>query len=86
EYGQALRPAKITEGIIPGTIGLPHGAWVDIDEKTGIDRAGADNLFVAHIPKGLGSSGFNSARCNVEKWNGEPLEEDIKWEQRIIKF
>ncbi|ALC91309.1 DMSO reductase [Bacillus sp. FJAT-18017] len=86
EFGKSLRPAKITEGIMPGTIGLPHGAWIDIDEKTGIDRAGADNLFVPHIPKGLGSSGFNLARCNVEKWTGEPIEADVKWPQRIIKF
>jgi anaerobic dimethyl sulfoxide reductase subunit A len=26
------------------------------------------------------------ARVNVEKWDGEPLEEDVKWAQRIIKF
>lgn len=86
EFGKSLRPAKITEGIMPGTIGLPHGAWIDIDEETGIDRAGADNLFVPHIPKGLGSSGFNLARCNMEKWEGKPIEEDVKWPQRIIKF
>ncbi|WP_057761515.1 molybdopterin-dependent oxidoreductase [Cytobacillus praedii] len=86
EYAKSLRPAAVVETIMPGVIGLPHGAWVDIDEKTGIDRGGADNLFVPHIPKGLGSSGFNTARVNFEKWKGEPLEEDVKWEQRIIKF
>lgn len=86
EFGKALRPAMVVETIMPGTIGLPHGAWVDIDEKTGIDKAGADNIFVPHIPKGLGSSGFNMARVNVEKWDGEQLIEDVKWDQRIIKF
>lgn len=86
EYGKSLRPAKVVETLMPGVIALPHGAWVDIDEKTGIDRAGADNFLVGHIPTGLGASGFNSARCNVEKWDGEPLEEDVNWEQRIIKF
>ncbi|WP_070120872.1 molybdopterin-dependent oxidoreductase [Bacillus marinisedimentorum] len=86
EFGKSLRPAKVTETMIPGVIGLPHGAWIDIDEETGIDRAGADNLFVPHIPKGLGSSGFNLARCNLEKWTGKPLEEDMKWPQRVIKF
>lgn len=86
EFGKSLRPAKVVETIMPGVIGLPHGAWVDIDEETGIDRAGADNLFVPHIPQGLGSSGFNMARVNVEKWEGEPLEEDVKWPQRIINF
>lgn len=86
EFAKSLRPAKVVETIMPGVLGLPHGAWADIDEKTGIDRAGADNLFVPHIPKGLGSSGFNSARVNVEKWTGEPLEEDVKWAQRIIDY
>lgn len=86
EFAKSLRPAKVVETIMPGVIGLPHGAWVDIDEKTGIDRGGADNLFVPHIPKGLGSSGFNLTRVNIEKWDGDPLEEDIKRPQRIIKF
>ncbi|WP_147535274.1 molybdopterin-dependent oxidoreductase [Bacillus marasmi] len=86
EFGKSLRPALVCETIMPGVIGLPHGAWIDIDEKTGIDRAGADNLFVPHIPKGLGSSGFNLARCNVEKWTGNPLEEDVKWPQRVIDY
>ncbi|MCL6572596.1 MAG: molybdopterin-dependent oxidoreductase, partial [Bacillus sp. (in: Bacteria)] len=86
EFGKSLRPAMVVETIMPGVIGLPHGAWVDIDEKTGIDKAGADNIFVPHIPKGLGSSGFNMARVNVEKWEGEPLKEDVKMAQRIIKF
>lgn len=86
EYGKSLRPAKVVETIMPGVIGLPHGAWADIDEDTGIDRAGADNILVGHIATGLGASGYNAARCNVEKWDGEPLEEDVMWEQRIIKF
>lgn len=86
EHGKSLRPAAVVETIMPGTIGLPHGAWIDIDEETGIDRAGADNNLVGHTPTGLGSSGFNSARVNLEKWHGEPLEEDVKWKQRIIDY
>lgn len=86
EFAKSLRPAKVVETIMPGVIALPHGAWVDIDPKTGIDRAGADNLFVPHIPKGLGSSGFNMSRVNIEKWTGKTLEEDVKWKQRIIEY
>lgn len=86
EFGKSIRPAMVVETIMPGVIGLPHGAWVDIDEKTGVDKAGADNIFVPHVPTGLGTSGFNSARVNLEKWDGEPLEEDYKWPQRIIEF
>ena len=86
EHGKTLRPAKVVETIMPGTVALPHGAWVDIDEATGVDRAGADNMLVSFTPTGLGTSGYNTAHCNVEKWTGEPLQEDVKWEQRIIKL
>lgn len=86
EHGKTLRIANVVETIMPGTIGLPHGAWVDIDEKTGIDRAGADNMLVGFVPTGLGTSGYNTARCNLEKWDGEPLKPDVEWEQRIINY
>lgn len=86
EFGKSLRPVMTVETIMPGVLGLPHGAWIDIDEETGIDRAGADNIFVPHIPTGLGTSGFNSARVSVEKWEGEPLKPDAEWEQRVINF
>ncbi|MDQ0155413.1 molybdopterin-dependent oxidoreductase [Robertmurraya andreesenii] len=86
EHGKTIRPAKIVETLMPGTIALPHGAWVDIDEETGVDRGGADNMLVGFVPTGLGTSGYNTARCNLEKWDGEQLEDDAKWAQRIIKF
>jgi anaerobic dimethyl sulfoxide reductase subunit A len=86
EYGKTLRPALVVETLMPGTIALPHGSWVDLDEKDKVDRAGADNMLVGFVPTGLGTSGYNTARCNLEKWDGKPLEEDYKWDQRIIKF
>ncbi|WP_248737056.1 molybdopterin-dependent oxidoreductase [Neobacillus rhizosphaerae] len=86
EYGKTLRPALVVETLMPGTIALPHGSWVDLDEKDKVDRAGADNMLVGFVPTGLGTSGYNTARCNLEKWEGKPLEEDYKWDQRIIKF
>ncbi len=86
EYGKTLRPALVVETLMPGTIALPHGSWVDLDEKDEVDRAGADNMLVGFVPTGLGTSGYNTARCNLEKWDGKPLEEDYKWDQRIIKF
>jgi len=85
-YGKLIRPAMVLETIMPGTVGLPHGAWVDIDEKTGIDRAGADNMLVGHKGTGLGVSGYNTAICNIEKWNGDALEPDMYWEPRIIDY
>ncbi|MEQ6378273.1 molybdopterin-dependent oxidoreductase [Bacillaceae bacterium S4-13-56] len=85
-YGKVLRPAKLTETMMPGVIGLPHGAWVEMDEELGVDKAGADNMLCGPNATGFGTSGWNTAVCNLEKWTGEPLEEDVKWEQRIIKF
>lgn len=84
DHGKILRPAEVTETLLPGTVGLPHGAWPEIDEEEGIDRAGADNILTAPTPTGLGTSGWNTVVCNMEKYKGEPLVEDAKWEQRII--
>lgn len=84
EYGKTLRPAHTTETLIPGVVALPHGAWVEMDEKEEVDKAGADNMLTAPVSTGLGTSGWNTVICNVEKYKGEPLMEDAKWEQRII--
>jgi len=69
---------------MPGVIGLPHGAWVDIDEKTGIDTGGADNILCGPISTGQGVSGWNSCICNMEKYTGAPLIPDIEKPQRIF--
>ncbi|NBJ70004.1 MULTISPECIES: molybdopterin-dependent oxidoreductase [Clostridia] len=84
EYGKTLRPAKTTETLMPGTVALPHGAWVEMDEKEEVDKAGADNMLTAPIATGLGTSGWNTVICHVEKYQGDPLIEDAKWEQRIF--
>jgi anaerobic dimethyl sulfoxide reductase subunit A len=82
-HGKALRPVKLTERILPGTVDLMHGAWVEMDEATGVDKAGADNIINGAIPTGQGTSGWNSANVQVEKWNGKPLDPDYTWPQRI---
>src|SRR5690606_24136279 len=33
KHGKVLRHACVTDRFMPGVIGLPHGAWVDIDEE-----------------------------------------------------
>lgn len=83
-HGKTLRIATVTERLMPGIVGLPHGAWVNVDEKTGIDHAGADNYIVGACPTGQGVNGYNSCIAQVEKWTGKPLEEDVKRPQRII--
>ena len=82
-FGKSLRNASLTGRLRPGVVALPHGAWVDVDESTGIDRAGADNYLSGQSPNGLGVSGFNSVVCNIEKYDGEQLGADVDEPARI---
>ncbi len=83
-HGKTLRTACVTERFIPGVIGLPHGSWVDMDEKTGIDTGGADNILCGPISTGQGTSGWNSCVVNMEKYSGTPLTPDVQKPQRIF--
>ncbi len=83
-WGKSLRVAQVTERLLPGVVGLPHGAWVEIDEKTGIDKAGSDNALTGPITTGQGTSGWNTCNCQVEKWTGEPLKADVQWPLRKV--
>ncbi|WP_283171266.1 molybdopterin-dependent oxidoreductase [Curtanaerobium respiraculi] len=82
-YGKTIRNACVTQRMRPGVVGLPHGAWVDVDEKSGIDQAGADNFLTGLVPNGQGVSGFNSNICKIEKYTGEQLKADADMPARI---
>lgn len=82
-YGKILRPVWLTNIIIPGALALGQGAWVDLDEETGIDRAGCANVLKGATPSGGGQTGWNSSNVQVEKWTGDPLPPDYKVPQRI---
>ncbi len=81
-YGTVVRPAFVTERIMPKTIGLGEGAWAELDDN-GIDLAGATNTLSSPVPTGQGHTGFNSNNCLIEKYNGT-LDPDCEWPQRII--
>lgn len=83
-FGKILRKACITERVRPGVIALPHGAWVDIDEKTGIDFGGADNILSGQIPTGQGVSGFNTGTAKIEKYTQAKLIPDVEKPSRIV--
>ena len=76
QYGKVLRKASVSERIMPGCIAVPHGAWMDIDEESGIDRSGSDNILCAPTTTGCGVSGYNTNLVNYEKYDGEPLRAD----------
>jgi anaerobic dimethyl sulfoxide reductase subunit A len=83
-HGKVIRPVSVTERIMPGVVNLPHGAWVEMDETTGVDKAGADNILNGPVSTGQGISGWNSCNVQVEKYEGPiQLDPDYKWPQRI---
>lgn len=84
EYGKILRRASVLETVMPGVLGIPHGSWVDIDEETGIDRGGAENVLSGGISSDTFVAGYNNYNINFEKYDGDELEPDAMWPQRII--
>ncbi len=72
-YGKSIRRACLTERLMPGTLALPHGAWLDIDPETGIDRGGHDNTLCSSAAVGQALDAYNSTLVNMEKYTGKPL-------------
>lgn len=82
-WGKVLRPAYVTERVMPGVVTLGEGAWVEMDETLGIDKAGATNSLCGEHLTGQGEEPWNSCNVQVEKWTGTPLVLDYLWPQRI---
>jgi len=86
EFGKVLRNATLTERMMPGVLALPHGTWLELDEETGIDKGGSDNMLCGSVSAGIGTSGYNTTLVNFVKYDGPALEPDWTWPQRIIEF
>ncbi len=86
KYGEVLRKACCMENMRPGEVGIPHGAWVRVDEETGIDHGGADNYLIGNDISGGGLTSYNNNNCNFEKYEGTPLEDDCDTDKRIIEL
>jgi anaerobic dimethyl sulfoxide reductase subunit A len=81
-HGKVIRRVFVTPRLMPGVVMLGEGAWAEVDDETGIDKAGATNTLNGAIPTGQGHQGWNSCNVAVEKYDGT-LEPDAKWPQRI---
>jgi len=83
-HGKVLRPVYITPRINVGVVALGEGAWAEIDEATGIDKAGATNTLNGAIPTGQGHQGWNTCNVQVEKYEGDiETIPDSQWPPRI---
>jgi len=85
-HGKTLRQASVSDTTMPGMVELPHGAWLDMNEKTGIDMAGTDNILCGPSSSNLGVSGYNNYTCNFTKYEGESLAPDYLKPQQVAKF
>lgn len=84
-HGTVIRQVYLTERMMPGTLTLGQGAWAEIDEATGICKAGATNVLNGGNPTGQGTQPYNSCGVQVEKYNGPiQLQPDYLWPQRIV--
>lgn len=82
-HGAVVRPVKLTEVIKPGVVALGQGAWIEMDEQEGVDKAGNTNILNGGIPTGQGHMGWNSCNVRIEKYH-KALEPDHKWPARVI--
>ncbi|MGG0720006.1 molybdopterin-dependent oxidoreductase [Robertmurraya massiliosenegalensis] len=83
-HGKVIRPLYVTETMMPGVVTLGEGAWVEMDDDTGIDKAGATNVLCGAHLSGQGEEPWNTCNVRVEKYDGEPLLPDAEWKQRVI--
>lgn len=83
DYGAIIRPVTLTETIMPGVVAAGEGAWVELDDETGLDSAGSNNMLCGPHPCGQGVQPWNTGIVEVQKFN-KPLLPDYKWKQRII--
>lgn len=86
QYGKILRLASVIDTIMPGVVSIPHGSWLDLDETTGIDHGGTENVLCAPVAAGIGSSGYNTNLVNFEKYNGPALQPDYLKPLKIVKL
>ena len=83
DFGRMLRHAQPLQGMMPGTVGIPHGVRSLFDESGAdgiVDRGGSEQM----LSDGQQSNyfpqvdGYNSLLIEIEKYDGEPLVEDFE--------
>jgi anaerobic dimethyl sulfoxide reductase subunit A len=81
DRGKFIRPASVSRCIMPGVIVVPHGAGASIDEATGIDKAGADNILTSSSSAtSTQLNGWNTTLVAYEKYTGDiDLLPDCDW-------
>ena len=81
DNGSFIRPASVTPTVMSGVLTIPHGATVRIDDESGIDMAGADNMLTSSCKEtSSGLDGWNTTLVDYEKYTGSiKLDPDCEW-------
>jgi anaerobic dimethyl sulfoxide reductase subunit A len=85
-HGKVLRRAKVLHDMIPGAVALQDGAWMLVDEETGIDKAGCPNTLQHFKATGEGHQSWTGTLLQVEKYDGEGLLPDSQWPPRTFEL
>jgi len=59
------------------------GAWPEIDEELGVDKAGSANMLTGDIATGQGVNGWNSTLVQVEIFEKELISDHL-WPSRKL--
>ena len=82
-HGKVLRHAKVLPYIVPGAVAIQDGAWIQIDEESGIDLGGCPNILQAPKSSGGGCQAWTGTLLQVEKYEG-PLTLDADKNRPIV--
>ena len=86
DAGGFLRTATVTETLVPGCIAVPHGARTYIDQETGLDLGGNENMVVDALTQDdyfPTCNGYNSCLVDFEKYDGPALQPDCLFEPAL---
>ena len=83
-FASGLRKACVMQGMMPGVAAIPHGSWVNWDEDLDLDFGGAENWLEGNEITGGGITPYNNKNCKIEKYDGEPLEDDWKVSNSVV--
>lgn len=84
--GKTLRTAMVSRRVMPGCVVMLHGSWSDIDENTGLDYGGCDNVLAPAVSTGQAVTGYNSLVINISKYSDAPLTPDAEKPLRMVNL
>ena len=71
--GRILRIASVTETLVPGCVGLPHGSWPEMNEGTGIDENGCENTVTINYQSAGWYNSYHSTVVEVRAYEDQSV-------------